>query len=50
MLNTKVKNRIRYDWPGDVDSMWLNDDGSIEGRVPRDIRKELLSKGVTISK
>ena len=44
------QNRIRYDWPGDMYSMWLNDDGTIEGRIPKDIKEELLSKGVTITK
>ena len=41
------RNVIRFDW-GRGDSMWVNDDGSIDGHVPRDsgLKRKMKKLGI----
>ena len=41
------RDRVRFDW-GRGDSMWVNDDGSIEGNVPRDsgLKRKMKKLGI----
>ena len=42
------RDRIRFDWKRGRDSMWINDDGSVEGNVPRDsgLKRKMKKLGI----
>ena len=35
-VEAEGSDRLRFDYNGGRDSMWINDDGTVEGNVPRD--------------
>jgi len=37
---------VRYDWSRGNSSMWLREDGCIEGEVPPKVKKELEESGI----
>ena len=41
------RDRIRFDW-NRLNSMWVNDDGSIDGHVPRDsgLKRKMKKLGI----
>ena len=42
------RDRIRFDWDRNSDSMWVNKDGSVEGNVPRDsgLKRQMKKLGI----
>ena len=42
------RDRIRFDWKRGRESMWVNDDGSVEGDVPRDsgLKRQMKKLGI----
>ena len=35
-VESEGEDRLRFDYNNNRDSMWINDDGTVEGNVPRD--------------
>lgn len=35
-VESEGEDRLRFDYNNGRDSMWINDDGTVEGNVPRD--------------
>ena len=48
-VETEGTNRVRFDWDSGKTSFWLNDDGTLEGPVPDEIKPDLKSKGIKYS-
>ena len=51
-VESEGSNRLRFDYNNGRDHMWINDDGTVEGGVPKDnsVKKVIKKHKLTITR
>ena len=49
-VEAEGKEKVRFDWNGGNSSFHLNDNLTIDGFIPEDLRNKIIEKGIKLNK